>query len=384
MDDKNLKDVLNTLAKEPVPDDIAELARKASEDFEQQLRQERRPNFLELLMKNQITKLAAAAAVVVAALIGFGVFTDGSVTYAKVIEPILSARNVILDIVVGDDPDAVVMHDVVVGSRIRRTFSNVDNVMILDLDNKKMLVLYRPGKTAIEVDIAGTVEQGTRDFLNMVRNIVNETKDNPDVKRLAKRDIEGRDVVGFQLKGRSNLTIWADAETALPVRIEVILGGELMVLKNIEFPASIDESLVSMKPPAGYTMQGQSFDMTRFTEEDFIETLRVWAGMVNDGVFPDEISSEAQMKIMPILIEKLGQQPGLTPEQGTEIGVRMGRGIIFYQNVKQNGQWQYTGKGVKLGDAKSEVCRFRTPGSQIWRIVYGDLSVKDAATGTPE
>ncbi len=383
MDDKNLKDVLKTLANEPVPDDIAELARKASEDFEQQLRQERRPNFLELLMKNQITKLAAAAAVVVAALIGFGILTNGSVTYAKVIEPILNAHNVILDIVVGDDPDAVVMHDVVVGSRIRRTFSNVENVMILDLDNKKMLTLYPPGKTAIEVDITGTVEQGARHFVKMVRNIVNETKDNPNVTKLSKRNIDGRSVVGFRLKDRSNLTIWADAETALPVRIEVIFGDELMVLKNIEFPASIDESLVSMKPPAGYTMQGRSFDMTRFTEEDFIETLRVWAGMVNDGVFPDEFSSEAQMKIMPTLIEKLSQQPGLTPEQGTQIGVRFGRGMIFCQNVKQNGQWQYTGSGVKLGDAKSEVCRFRTPGSQSWRIVYGDLSVKDA-DGTPE
>ena len=378
MNDNNLNDVLKNIGAESVPDDVAELARNASQDFKHQLRQHRRPRFTEQIMKSPFTKLAAAAAVTIAALIGLGVFTSSSITYADVIKPILNAKTVILDIVIGDDPDAVVIHDIVVESKIRRTLSNMDGVMVLDLDNDKMLMLYTPGKTAIEVDIAGPVKEGTKDFLKMVRTIVEETKNDPDVTELGEQQIDGQTAVGFQLNDASGLTIWADPDTALPIRIEITIGGERTILKNIEFNTPVDPSLVSMEVPEGYTMQSQSFDMTQFTEQDFIETLRIWAEIINDGVFPDEVTSEAQMKTMPKFIEKLSQQSGLTPEQMTEMGVKFGRGMIFYQGLTVNGQWQYSGKGVKFGDATKEVARFQTEGSNTWRVIYGDLSIKDA------
>jgi hypothetical protein len=118
--------------------------------------------------------------------------------------------------------------------------------------------------------------------------------------------------------------------------------------------------------------------MTELSEEDLIETLRIWAEIINDGVFPDEVSVEAQMKMVPKLIEKLTalQLSGqLSDAEGAAIGTKFGR-MIFFQMASRRGQ--YTGKGVKLGDAESEVCRFQAPGSQRWRVVYGDLSVKDA------
>jgi len=336
------------------------------------------PAIWRIVMRSRFAKLAAAAAIVIAAAIGIGVFTNGSVTYAKVIQPILNARTFVLDIIAGDESTAPVMHDVVADSRIRRTFSNAETVLIIDLDNARMLTLYPPGRTAIYVDIQGPVREGTKHFVRMVQNIVDQTRNDPHVKELGKRQIDGRAAVGFHVESdHSQLTIWADAETALPLRIEVTEGGEHFVMKNIEFDVPVDAAEVSMDVPAGYTLQDKPFDMSQFSEKDLVETLRIWAEIINDGVFPDEVTTEAQMQLMPKLIERIGQLQGLNEQQMTQIGVSFGKGMIFRQMLGNAGQWKYVGAGVKLGDAETPVCWFRAPDSQTYRIIYGDLSVRD-------
>ncbi len=378
MNDDEFKDILKTIGNEPVPDDVRQLAQKASQQFDQQLQSFGRPSVREALMRSPFAKLAAAAAIVIAAAVGIGVFTNGSVTYAKVIQPILNARTFVLDIIAGDESTAPVMHDVVADSRIRRTFSNAETVLIIDLDNARMLTLYPPGKTAIYVDIQGPVREGTKHFVRMVQNIVDQTRSDPHVKELGQRQIDGRAAVGFHVENEhSQLTIWADAETALPLRIEVTEGGEHFVMKNIEFDVPVDVLQVSMDVPAGYTLQDKPFDMSQFSEKDLVETLRIWAEIINDGVFPDEVTTEAQMQIMPKLIEKIGQLQGLNEQQMTQIGVTFGKGMIFRQMLGNAGQWKYVGAGVKLGDAETPVCWFRAPDSQTYRIIYGDLSVRD-------
>jgi hypothetical protein len=37
------------------------------------------------------------------------------------------------------------------------------------------------------------------------------------------------------------------------------------------------------------------------------------------------------------------------------------------------------GKDVKFGDADSPVCWYRPDGSETYRVIYGDLSVKKVA-----
>ena len=79
-------------------------------------------------MKSTITKLAAAAAIIIVAIIDISQFFGGTVTFAEVIKPILNARTVVFDFVMGGEETGSVMHDIVAGSRIRRTFSNMDTI----------------------------------------------------------------------------------------------------------------------------------------------------------------------------------------------------------------------------------------------------------------
>jgi hypothetical protein len=43
------------------------------------------------------------------------------------------------------------------------------------------------------------------------------------------------------------------------------------------------------------------------------------------------------------------------------------------------GDWHYAGNGVKQGDGSKAIFWYKPNGSKTWRVVLGDLKVKDAA-----
>jgi len=55
------------------------------------------------------------------------------------------------------------------------------------------------------------------------------------------------------------------------------------------------------------------------------------------------------------------------------------RGMLFLQLLERQISFQYAGNGVKLGEADKAIFWYQPEGSQTWRIIYGDLTVKDVA-----
>jgi hypothetical protein len=56
------------------------------------------------------------------------------------------------------------------------------------------------------------------------------------------------------------------------------------------------------------------------------------------------------------------------------------KGMIFHQMLDNGGRdWSYTGAGVKFGDADTAIFWYQPQGSDTYRVIYGDLSVKDIA-----
>jgi hypothetical protein len=332
------------------------------------------------IMKSPMTRIAAAAAVIIiAVLIGINPFS-GSVTFAQVVEPILNAKTIIFDMILGADESGPTMNDIVVDSRIRRKMSNMPTLtQILDLDSGKMLVLESEAKTAAYVDIQGTVTEGTRNYIAFLRDVIQQVQEGR-VEKIGEQVIDGQKAIGFV--GRSpneEVTIWADPKTAHPIRIELHIGSTYAVMENFEFDTPVDETLVSMDVPDGYTLQKKDIDFTGATEKDFIESLRLWAKILGDGTFPDAIGTEQTMKIMPTLVQKLSQMQ-LSEEEGTAIGISFAKGMMFHQMLDNGGcDWHYAGAGVKLGDADTPIFWYQPQGSDACRVIYGDLSVKDVA-----
>jgi hypothetical protein len=351
---------------------------QALAETQQTLTVPREPGARRTFMRSPIFKLALAAVVVIAAAVVVPPMLGGKPALAQVIKPILNARTVVFDFVLSEDPGSAVMHDVVVGNRIRRTMSNMPIVMVLDLDSGKMLTLDPRTKGAATLDIQGHVVQGTQNILALVRDIVQRIADHPqDVQDLGERRIDGRNTVGFLIKNpNEKLQIWADLKKATPVLIELYGSQAVMILKNIEFDAPVEESLVSMDAPAGYTTAQTDLKMGDFTEEDLVVGLRAWAQVVNDGTFPDAISAAAVMQQLPLLQEKLGRL-NLPGEEAVKLGMGYGKTAGFLTMLDYQGDWHYAGKGVTFGDATKAVFWYRRGDAKTYRVIYGDLRVAD-------
>ena len=59
--------------------------------------------------------------------------------------------------------------------------------------------------------------------------------------------------------------------------------------------------------------------------------------------------------------------------------VDMTRGFPFAEALPPESDWHYVGKDVKFGDAKTPIFWYRPEDSEAYRVIYGDLSVKDVA-----
>jgi len=336
-------------------------------------------------MRSRIAILATAAAIILAAIVVWpslvGTFFGGSVTFAEVIQPILNARTVAVDTILGEEEAGPAIHDVVKGSRIRRTMSNMDNVAIIDLDSGRMLTLDPQQKVAAYVDIQGPIQEGTRSYLGLVREIVTRLNGRPDlpVTHLDRQTIDGREVLGLEVReANTQLTIWADPETAVPVRIEVRQGQSFTILKNIEFDVPVEDALVSMDVPAGYTLHETTLDMRGFSEQDFVETLRLWAQLVLDGKFPEDLRLEDLMGQMRRIGEKI-ERLDVPGEQKMQLGMRLWRGYAFFHVVAHDGAYRYAGRGARLGEAARPIFWYQPQGSTTWRVIYADLSTADLA-----
>jgi len=328
-------------------------------------------------MRSSVTRIAVAAAVIVVAALGVNYMMAPSITFADVVEPILTARTLILDMIVGDEETGPVIHDIIVDQRIRRVISRQEHVVnIIDPESAKMLTLHTEGNIAAYSDIQGSLQEGTRDYVAFLRKVITDLQNNPDfeAEKLGEKEIDGQKVVGF-LAGE--FTIWADAETALPVRIEVESPQLSAVFKNFQFNVPVEEleSLVSMDVPDGYTEQKKVFDMGTSTEQDLVECLRIWAEVLLDGNFPEAIGMEEIMNQLPQIEAKLGESVA-SAEEGTQKGMTLGKGMLFIMGLKDQ---HYAGNGVKLGEADKAIFWYLPEGSETYRVIYGDLSVKDVA-----
>lgn len=353
-------------------------------DRSQPAKQSRILSVGRIIMRSGITKLAAAAAIIVAVVFAsrfIGNPFAPNVTFAQVIQPILSAQTAVFDIIIGDeDANSPVIHDMVMGSRIRRTMSNAQDVVsIIDLETSKILVLTASAKQAVYIDLKGL--PSIPNYMEVLRNVITELQkdQNYTVDKLGEQDIAGRKLVGFRASHpKAEIIIWAEPHTALPVRIETTEGQMKTICRNVVFDVPMDDSLFSMEVPEGYKQQQTQLDLMGATEKDFIEGLRIRAEFLGDGQFPDSVAVEDFIKQAPAIGKKI-EEMKLSKEEETELGIKLSKHLLFIRFFKGEGQWHYAGKGVKLGDSQTAIFWYQPKESATYRVIYGDLRVEDVS-----
>ena len=345
----------------------------------------REPNIWRIIMRSPITKIAAAAVIIVSLIVAshfLGVPTE-SVGWADVVRPILTARTVVFNLEGENMPTTRVMN---MGTqRVRLEVLSADGksvqVMVIDYDASRMLTLIPNQKKAIVIDLKDIPEK-PENVLEELRNVVTEIQNDPDVsvEPLGEKEIDGRIVKGFRARNPDGeITVWADPETALPIRMEQQWRQLQFVYTDFQFDIEMDESLFSMEIPEGYSeLPSGELGIASSTEKDLVESLRIWAEIILDDAFPEDFSTQVYVDDVKKNRKKFAN---LQEKEKMELAMKFGPGAMFYNLLKAENDWHYVGKNVKLGDAESPVCWYRPEGSETYRVIYGDLSVKDVAAG---
>ncbi len=335
-------------------------------------------------MKVRITKLAAAAVIITGVFVGLyllvgpvGVTTVG---WADVLENIEAARTVmyIFEIEKGDVKE-------VFKTRIKEPYLCRKDVIespykykvaIRNAKSNKRMILFPNTKMAVINDDEGSPGDEIRAYERLKKDFRDGTE-----KNLGRVKLNGRETICFEIsKENRKITVWADPDTALPIQIEEISdenGNRWRALRSdIKFDMELDDQLFVL--PADYSLvdlkAGRTQTPFELTEKHLIEGLAVYPKYL-DGKFCTRYRggrplTEEVRKKCKAEVEKF---EGWSDEEGNKSNF----GCEFIERLPEGSDYQYVGEDVKLGDANTPVCWWKPPGSKTYRVVYGDLSIRD-------
>jgi hypothetical protein len=374
--------------------------------------------FARAILKNPITKLAAAAVIIIAVLVNI-IHFDGSVNvtnaaFADVLQSIYKAKTVTYKETFHTKDGTFTNEVMLTEAGIQRTVLPEGGIMIFDFCNGISLTITPATKSALLTRRVGRKRTGKLfSYLDWLSTLHEQSG-----KYVQQEEIDGKMTNKFICDQGEfyKITVWVDPETNLPVRVEKVslphpnkdiimpqmslsladFGGNsdethtyticgidgiqekmTIVMSDFVWDADIDQSLFSLTPPEGYTVEEGQADVSEIGEKDLIDTLALWAEM-SDGNFPEAINDLGDPnKVKPLLIKKfhIGGPPKEEFEQAYQQIEKMLRGLFFAQKQKVSGTWDYAGDGVSLGQTDIPVCWWKQEDSNEYRVIFGDLSI---------
>ena len=266
-------------------------------------------------------------------------------------------------------------------------------VAVMDYEKQKSIFMEPGIKYAMVTEYRNYSELGV---IEKIRRLLQKAKQDPQVELLGKKVIDGHHVIGYRIKeeGRDNgsylerfpseTDIWADSKTLWPVYIEenvTFPSGAVykITLSKFEYNVEVDESSFNLEPPADYTVRYGLNDSSPCTEKDLIAMLREYSKR-KDGHFPESMYPHA---LWPFIGKyEAISEPGkkLSERQKKELeelSLTFYRGTSFFGSLPVESDAHYAGKGVSFDEAGKPIVWYRPKGARKYRVIYGDLSVKE-------
>ena len=343
------------------------------------------PSVWRIIMKSRITKFAVAAIIIIAVIIGIhrsGNFFESS-AYAQVAKELRNARTVVFTLITQTNQGngETVKTDVAYKepSHIRTT--TVDGyVAVVDGNSGKMIsIVPGGGYTLAEMNSIGkTNAPGPIASIEAMKNLPAKADEN-----LGTKEIDGIVCDGYRVtQGDLTITVWINAKTGDLVQVDqkyASAPGMNKIIKNIKFDVVLDNSLFSLTPPAGYKPFGSELksDVSAETEKVFIDWLRWWVGANVDDTFPPMVAGSEIAKV----VMDMGRQGKLKGSAwgSPEVGQQMFNAMLFVSKLPKDSNWRYMGENVKFGTSDKAIFWYMPKGSQNYRVIYGDLSVREVS-----
>jgi outer membrane lipoprotein-sorting protein len=236
------------------------------------------PSIWRIIMKSPVTKIAVAAGVMIAIFIGIKQFVGpiyvATPAFAEIVQPLLDAENGTFKMTInvrnsgldwincGNEPVQTIKVTFSGPSRTRWDVPTGE-VLVANMQYGKVMILKPDPKEAVVMQISppGLIPPHNRfnkvfELKRLIQYALNAQGD--CVKFIGEKEINGTIAVGYQITGpphgQGGLTVWADAKTKLPIRIEQSVGTETAVVSDINYNIEPNESLFSVEPPNGYSV----------------------------------------------------------------------------------------------------------------------------------
>jgi outer membrane lipoprotein-sorting protein len=381
-------------------------------------------NIWRIIMKSKMTKFAAAAAIIIAVLIGVNQFTGsieiGATAFAQVLEQIEQAKTITWK---------TTFYSEVTSKDGKRTWietetrefaykspglyrdvhfdenGQIHHVTIEDAVNLKRLSLNPRKKTATirelampfcdprgaffwekeyiktrELELVGRRQTKTGE-VDVFRTAFFDEANNEDWSYDFWVDAKTKQLMAVYIPGANIYDSENDPARNNPPETEWFTSKPIISVKHdINFDAELHELLFSLEPPEDYSVEHKP--RHRVTEDEMVDFLGILAEY-NNKTFPDRPATPSSDKIneiyeMPEKDRTVAEQMLLeTLDYYKMAGLNMMPTGHFVQDHTVEKSFRYLGKGVRLGDQTRIVCWYKLKGSNSYRAVYGDLSVRE-------
>jgi outer membrane lipoprotein-sorting protein len=357
----------------------------ALDEYEKQKTGAEAPAIWRKIMKSPITKIAAAVVIVVS--IGLNEIVSSTPAFAEIIQPFLTAHTATFEVTIEGEgfPRQEYNGMFMEPTRMRYTQPG-GGIVIVDLEQGKFVTLLPQTNQAVVLEMINVPEEpGDLNFFQEIRMRILKAQplDDKSVEFLGEKKLDGQSAIGYRVqKPGLDATVWADSESRMPIHIELFEESTTVTMSNIVFNVELDETLFSLDIPEGYSVHTLRKDLSEPTEEDFVESFRMWAEHM-DGKFPSKMHKSAVNEFIKYQQEKMN-------ERGVELSyedmmqmqqtiVDLSQGFSFVEALPPASDWHYVGMDVDFGDAETAIFWYLPEGSATYRVIYGDLSVKDVA-----
>ncbi|MBN2180520.1 MAG: outer membrane lipoprotein carrier protein LolA [Sedimentisphaerales bacterium] len=297
------------------------------DDALEQLKQKQsagtRPDIWRNIMRSPITKIAAAAILFIAALVGlrqFGKLPDvTSSAFGKVVANLRSAQTVSYRITIEqEDQEPQTMYYWTLEPNHQRIEMEDGRIIIVDTFQGKSVALIPEENKAYVT----TTPVSPKYILNEYDNIKDLLTNLSDYSQeyIGQSEINGQKVGGFHIKrGDNEIIIWADMDNYMPVKIEsrVVLRNKqnnnqdgkttTITISDIVIGEELDESLFSLSPPEGFSvittpepvMEQQKEVMQRLSARIMIKLAKACYdySKENNGTWPDNLKQAIEYGI---------------------------------------------------------------------------------------
>jgi outer membrane lipoprotein-sorting protein len=373
------------------------------------------PNIGRIIMRSPITKLAAAAVIIIAVLAGIYVITGKApavtcCAWAQIADKVEQIKTCAYRLHVrqtggplgqtGQQVEGKVYISSDYGYRMETSLNGIPmQQMYMNPGEKAMIIVMPAQKKYMRMVLTDETLAKTKKQMQDPRDIITQFMSGQpgQYKELGKDTINGVEVKGIEVNNPpavqgiySDFTgrMWVDVATEYPVRMEIEgemkIGGQninmIIVMDGFEWGVELSPDLFKPDIPADFTTMGEMKLPTQ-NETGAIEGFKLFAEIM-DGKYPSQMNAiAAVIEAQEGLTKTSNATPGVEPNDQVQQErmnkvMKLQGPFIFYQKLRQEGnEPAYYGDKVTSEFGDAVLMRWKGSDKQ-YRVIFGNLTVK--------